>query len=370
MTLAASPAPEMDISMTDSLDSEIANLRASIQTLTAQRRLLTSSLLASTKVQSQLFTTSTPPLNLTNIQEHSASNIHRLAFGVTSFPFTDPSPELQSKNPLLGVRIDICNRHGKFDSPYYIFCVPAGEPTARDVLRIHRHTIPALVPLEQYEREYLPLRSSQQGDEEDEGYAGSDDSRHATGSETVKQDLHALVAKVRHDLVSWRLRQDTADCIREELGLSRLVEENTRAVSEDKGSPANPDSLMQESDDDPGSERDEGSEPTGKFNVTSLTALDTSARQLRIIWSDDQVGRLKITDTGKIEKAVVIGEDGNRARDVERILVGDNETDGASVATLVKRLEIVYNKSMAILNEPEASAQPVPKRRGRKKRKS
>src|ERR1700761_1874050 len=133
MALAASP-PMLDSAdtnnMRDSLDDEIAQVRAEIRNLTQRRKLLTSSLLSSTKAQSRLVTDNSPttapaqdddltPLNLANLQEHTQSNTHRLALGVTSFPFTDPSPELQSKNPLLGIRIDICNRHGKFDSPYY-----------------------------------------------------------------------------------------------------------------------------------------------------------------------------------------------------------------------------------------------------------
>ncbi|OCT53840.1 hypothetical protein CLCR_10386 [Cladophialophora carrionii] len=352
--------------MSNLLDDEIAQVRAEIQALTQQRKLLTSSLLSSTQVQSRLSnaspsTTTYPqqnddtPLNIDHVQEHNQTNIHRLALGVTAFPFIDPSPELQAKNPLLGIRIDVCTRHGKFDSPYYIFCVRSTD-RGQD-LRIHRHTIPALVPLEQYEREYLPLSSLNR--EEDEGYVGSDGVENGAGG-ARKQDLHILVSRVRYDLVSWRLRKDAAEWLREELGLSRQSRNEGRSNGRDSADStggerakrrdrarsnsdhgddddSDPDTEMTDSDSD-------SDELTGKFNVDSLTTLEVDARQLRIIWSDDRVGRLKVSDDGKIEKAVVIGEDGTRVRDVERILMGD-EKEGCSVKELLKRLETVYTKS-------------------------
>jgi central kinetochore subunit Mal2/MCM21 len=378
--------------MSDILDDEIAQVRAEIQALTQQRKLLTSSLLSSTKVQSRLSdnpppTTTHPPndgtpLNIANVQEHNQSNVHRLAFGVTGFPFVDPSPELQTKNPLLGIRIDVCNRHGKFDSSYYIFCVRANDRGQE--LRIHRHTIPALVPLEQYERVYLPWSSPPR--EEDEGYVGSDGAENAEG-EGRKQDLHTLVSRVRYDLVSWRLRKDAAEWLKEELGLSRQNRNGEGANSQNSANSdggegskrrdsassnsghghdehsSDPDTEMTNSDD---SDEDE---PTGRFNVDSLTTLEVDARQLRIIWSDDRVGRLKISDDGKIEKAVVIGDDGNRARDVERMLMGDGK-DGCSVKQLLERLEMVYKKSNERKVRETATSPNMPRAvDGRRKRK-
>jgi central kinetochore subunit Mal2/MCM21 len=364
MALAASPPQAMDEVIGDTLDGEIAKVRAEIQNLTARRKLLTSSLLSSSNVQSRLFNNASTsastgpddsnatPLKLSNVKVHSQSNAHRLTFGVTSFPFTDPSPEIQSKNPLLGIRIDVCNRHGQFDSPYYIFCVRAGEEGGQG-LRIHRHTIPALVPLEQYESEYLPLNPPY----DDEGYAGSDDSRVENGVDHRRQDLHALVARVRHDLVSWRLRQDAAGWLQEELGLPQLKNGNKNANKSANSNPegddeeaTNPDVEMDDRLDDEEAEDDES---VGKFNIFSLTPLDVDARQLRLIWSDDRVGRLKISDTGRIEKAVVIGEDGARVRGVERILMGDDEKHGVGVTELVERLEKVYLRGLPVAREGE-----------------
>jgi central kinetochore subunit Mal2/MCM21 len=267
----------------------------------------------------------TPPL-LASTKQHSLSNIHRLANGVTAFPFHDPSPELQSRNPLLGVRIDICDRSGRFDSPYYLFCVRAGEGdgVANQELRIHRHTIPAFVPLEQYESQHLPLL--------DEGYGTLEDSVLSAGGGARAQDLHGLVQRVRHDLVAWRLRQDALAWLREEL---RIPE------------PASPSALPQKplennEDRDPDQAEDEDalgsdvdiSEPSGRYRVCDVSAVTVDARQARVVWSDGRVGRIKISDQGKIERAVVIGHE-SRIRGMESILTNGEPT----VYNLVARLE-------------------------------
>ncbi|KIY01415.1 uncharacterized protein Z520_02967 [Fonsecaea multimorphosa CBS 102226] len=370
MALVASPPlPSVDVIMDDSPEHEMAQVRVEIEKLTQQRKVLAASLLASTKAQSRLSNSSpalnapsndNSPLQLQDLQLHSQTNAHRLAFGVTSFPFHDPSPELQSSNPLLGIRIDICNRNGFFDSPYYMFCVRARD--TGDELRIHRHTIPALVPLEQYEKQYLPISSL-----DDEGYGGSDDSGLSINERgtTTKQDLHGLVARVRYDLVCWRLRKDVTEWLRKELDIPEPSAQRPRSFknqaggtkeeADNKGGDTEMRSTEDDSDyesDDSNSERgseedeeDEEEEMTGKFNVQSLASLEVDARQLRIVWFDDRVGRIKISDDGKVQKAVVIGLDGNRVKDVERILMGDGD-GSVSLYDLVGRLEEVYNRSL------------------------
>ncbi|EXJ85559.1 hypothetical protein A1O1_05923 [Capronia coronata CBS 617.96] len=344
--------------MSDSLDEEIAQVRAEIQALTQRRKLLASSLLSTTKVQSRLSRlrdtadSAAPNPNIVALLEtattRSQYNVHRLAFGATSFPFHDPSPELQSKNPLLGIRIDICDRTGRFDSPYYIFCVRTGTGTGTgtgngngnrnrngtgdgrtsdDDLRIHRHTIPALVPLQDYEKRYLPLP--------DEGYGSAEDSIMTTANNEGDndgprtQDLHGLVERVRHDLIAWRLRQEAIDLLREELGLpipkakshdipnpnedSKSMKQNIPDDDDDNDDPE--DENMDGSDDDGASH-----DPVGLFGVREFSAVSVDARQIRIIWADGRVARLRITEEGRIEKVVVIGLDG-RMRDQERILM-------------------------------------------------
>ncbi|KIX06170.1 uncharacterized protein Z518_04144 [Rhinocladiella mackenziei CBS 650.93] len=327
MAPIASPQPSVAnpiLKTTDeSLDDEIAQVRAEIQTLTQRRTLLTSSLLASTKVQSRFSNLSLSSNNanllnqdltplLQSSRKHSQSNIHRLGFGVTSFPFHDPSPELQSNNPLLGIRIDICDRTGRFDSPYYLFCMRDRDGEQSPNLRIHRHTIPALVPLQVYEKQYLPR---QHDDEMEDSMVGDE-------GLAKKQDLHSLVERVRHDLVAWRLRQDAVGLVREELGIPE-----PKVPVDRPGSTSDEEMVTEDLEE----EEEEGR----RFGVLDFAAMNVDARQVRILWSDGRVARVRISDQGKIEKAVVIGLDNDRMRDLERILTDANPM----VMELVDRLE-------------------------------
>ncbi|KAL2418116.1 hypothetical protein ABEF95_002085 [Exophiala dermatitidis] len=376
MALSASPppdasVPEEDTTMnnddTDTLDQEIEQVRAEIQALTKRRKLLASTLLSSTKVQTQLFkfqdssTTNHPDGSakttrlLETAKHRSQANIHRLAYGVTSFPFYDPSPEMQSKNPLLGIRFDICaDRTGRFDSPYFIFCVKTGsgrrhrnndrhvhrqdEQYQHPELKIHRHTIPALVPLQDHEKVYLPLssdegysNSSGNSQEEDDNHHHHHDEAGTTGrtqthppnhKQSQSQDLHGLVTQVRHDLISWRLRQEAVALMREELELPPL----TINVGDDSNDNDYNDSTSHES-----------SNIAGKFGVQDISPIGVDARHIRIVWSDGRVGRLRISDQGKVEKAVVVWTD--RLRDQERLLMAGNPLLGS--AALLEGLEKV-----------------------------
>lgn len=291
--------------------------------------MLASSLLSSTKIQSQL--ADIPPSNnllnedltplLQATKEHSLTNTHRLGIGVTAFPFHDPAPELQSKNPLLGIRIDICNRTGRFNSPFYLFCIRSGKEGSQE-LRIHRHTIPALVPLQEYERHYLPISVPE------EGHAGLEEAMLNSGEVSGKQDLHGLVGRVRHDLVAWRLRQDGTELLRDELEIPAPRTPTTEPNGMDHDQ-----HTSHEEDEDADME-----EPAGKYGICELSAQEVDARQIRIVWADDRVGRLRISDDGRVIKAAVIGLDGTRLGEVERILMDQTPT----LYNLGERLEKVH----------------------------
>ncbi|KIV79848.1 hypothetical protein PV11_07393 [Exophiala sideris] len=321
MALTARPPAETQVSthvdINDALDEDIAQVRAEIERLTKRRKLLTSSLISSTVIQDHLSDKGkvSPPIE--SAIQQSSLNVHRLGIGVISFPFNDPSPEIQFKNPLLGIQIDICNRAGRFDSPYYLFCIRASDvdgPLSQE-FRIHRHTIPAFVPLQDYEKQYLPLS--------DEGY-GSEDSVLSSGGGSRKQDLHGLIDRVRHDLVAWRLRQDAVESIREQLGVS-----TKKALDDNKEQ--RPEEERHQHVSIPDVET-----PVGKFGVQEFHATGVDARQVRMLWSDDRLGRIKISDRGRIEKAAVFGSQG-RIRIMERILTQND----ATVFDLFDRLQEV-----------------------------
>lgn len=137
---------------------------------------------------------------------------------------------------------------------------------------------------------------------------GSDDDgetfKVVKGQETRRQDLRAFVCELRRELVSWHLRCDAVDFLREKLGLDG-------------------------SDDDASgsSEREHG---TG---IVSLAPTAIEARYVRLEWEDGRVGRFKLSNTGIVERAVVIGDKG-RDQPMEEAMTGG----GGKVETLLERL--------------------------------
>jgi central kinetochore subunit Mal2/MCM21 len=337
MAPVANPTDPLKMDSIDSLDDQIANMKSQIKSLEHTNTLLKSSLLASTKVQSRLTEVEDTSLNLTT-KKHSTSNVHRLAFGVTTFPFNDPAPEIKDKglNPLLGVRFDVCNWKGRFERPRYVFLIREGDgQEAGERLKVYRHTIPAFIPLDRYEERYLVRETV------DEGYGGSDDSGDSAESAGRRQDLRGLVARVRSDLVSWRARKDAAAWLREEL---ELPNQSTASTSNDDGEEkADGDVEMTTADAEEDGNGDEDEDPLGKYGVSDMNLTTIDARNLEIFWADNSVATLRISDDGSIEKAVVIDSSQQRDNSVERTLMGDNGKS-VMVIDLLSRLQIVHQK--------------------------
>lgn len=183
--------------------------------------------------------------------------------------------------------------------------------TEVDELSVYRHTIPAHIPLRNYESQYLPQR--------DEGYCSEVSSDSANGN---KQDLHTLVRKVRRDLVSWTLRREAIEALAEKLG---LVPETSSDVDPD--------------------ESDEYASFVAPVNLSdqsvfrSVAATAVEARFVRVVWANGWVARVKITDKGLVERAVVFGEvagEDHRIKSAENVLVGDG---WVTVEELAKRLK-------------------------------
>ncbi|RAH52152.1 hypothetical protein BO85DRAFT_454214 [Aspergillus piperis CBS 112811] len=346
---------------TDDLDSEISSIRAEICTLQHRRRILTSSLLssrtlqrlsksqpptlASQQHQQQQWTDISPLIQSTST--HAQTNHHRIAFSTTTFPFTDPSPTSESPN-LLGIRIDICARDGTYTKPYYILLrrispkTPQDEGKKREV-RVHKHTVPAVVDMRKLERVFLPastaLNTSQDGEEDAMMDEDQEQERQLKPwkHKTPKQDLKSFVREVRKQLVVWHLRCDAVRYLRETLGVVRRGVNDDDAIYEDDERPWERNILGPNASTTAATGGSGAGEETriakNELGIVSLapTALETV--YVRVEWEDGRVGRFKISNTGVVERAVVIGDSG-RDKQTEGVITGG---DGR-VETLLERL--------------------------------
>lgn len=243
---------------------------------------------------------------MNDANKHRDTNYHRLAFSTTLFPWKDPNPYNESPN-LLGLRIDVCERNGMFAKPYYVLLKrekesPSPEPGRRPSLQfsIYRHTIPPFIPMEKLAHRYLPQArpSRRQGATNDEIEVVK------TKAKTRKQDLHAFVRHLRKELAAWYTRRDSISWLQERLGVADVVGEIGARI--ERRSPA---------------------------QLVSLASTSLESRYVRLEWTDGRVGRFKISNSGLVDRAVVIGDKGRDKR-TELILMGG---DGR-VESLVDRL--------------------------------
>lgn len=278
--------------------------------------MLASSLLSSDQVQKIL--RKAPPA-ITSIRDdvsplaraankHSECNHYRIAFGTTAFPFKDPSPTAHPEN-LLGVRIDVCARNGRFTKPYYVLLrreLSRGENQKR--LTIHRHTVPSFISVAKLESVYLPVPVSTRRVENDSEPEEDDAVASQKGWKMGrKQDLRGFVRELRRELVAWHLRTEAIDLLRERLGLE---EGESLSSAEERLS------------------------PESRCGILSLTPTAIEARYMRLEWEDGRVGRFKLTNAGIVERAVVIGDQG-RDKQTEDAMTGK----GGRVETLLDRLK-------------------------------
>ncbi|KAL4906796.1 hypothetical protein BDW74DRAFT_176406 [Aspergillus multicolor] len=334
----------------EELDTDISNIRREIRKLQRRRRFLASSVLSSEALQkcqkSQQPSTSTAVSSLNEdisplvraAGSHTQSNHHRIAFSTTTFPFKDPSPvfdgesEKDSKN-LLGVRIDICIRNGRFTKPYYLLLhkVRAAEDAEKNKpeirLKVHRHTIPAFIPVQRLERILLP-----QPDPipvPDDGGGATEPLKKKPKPAPRQQSLQMFIREIKRQLVSWHMRLDAIHHIREQLGIVRRGVDPYPDDEED--GPWDRDMLV-----DVGFDSGLGETRIKKNNygIASFSPTALEAAYVRVEWEDGRVGRFKISDAGTVERAVVIGDEG-RDKALEAALTGGDR----SVLTILDRLK-------------------------------
>ncbi|KAJ5116312.1 Centromere protein Cenp-O [Penicillium angulare] len=296
--------------------------KSQVQNLKRRKRFLSSSLLASKNIQpllskplTSLHTELSPLAEAADT--HSETNHYRIAFGTTAFPFKDPSPSAPSEN-LLGIRIDVSTRNGRFAKPYYVLLRRERvKAQAEKQLRVHRHTIPGFISVAKLEGFYLPSAFAGRGVEVADSEGSEEEAEAETGPMKQKkvsvrrQDLRGFVRELRRELTAWHLRCDAVDLLRERLGLSE---------DENSGSGSRSGSADRLS-------------PESKAGIVSLAATTSETRYVRLEWEDGRVGRFKLTNTGVVERAVVIGDLG-RDKQVEDAMTGA----GGRIESLLERL--------------------------------
>lgn len=212
-------SPVDDINNSDveaHLDAEILQIHREIAKLRSQKKQLSSALLGSFRVQKHVHDRKTLRNGSDKLQERLEEaverqrrendvSIHRLALGVTAFPFSDPAPERQGEPAMLGVRFDLapaafdsisarrttagCGadalqtdvggretsaqqqqqqhsaQEGQLENTYFVM-LRRLRYQGRTYLRVHHHTIPGHIDVEHYADQYLPLPEAFQHNED------------------------------------------------------------------------------------------------------------------------------------------------------------------------------------------------------------
>lgn len=200
-------------------------------------------------------------------------------------------------------------------------------------LRVHRHTIPAFLSMDKLQRVYLPVPVPvpERGDTEENDEEMQLKPWKKPKHQPKQQNLHAFARALRRELVSWHLRHGAIAHLREKLGVQNTSSQDTTttAISEDKLN-----------DDGNG-----GWLPINPLGLVSLSPASLEARYVRLEWEDGRVGRFKLSNSGIVERAVVIGDSG-RDKVVEGVLRGgDGRVEG--VLERLARLTAATNSDPA-----------------------
>ncbi|KAF2240403.1 hypothetical protein BU26DRAFT_526052 [Trematosphaeria pertusa] len=291
---------------TEALDSEISDLYARISTLQAHRANLASILLSQPHLQPRL--EQRPVLhernrrNAAKIVEKQAKrnieNVYRACAGVTAYKVKDPDPYAVDNGNILGVRIEV-SIGGKFVETYHVLF---NRPNAqhKNMLKIHKHTIPPCIPLQPLANKWLPITRKD-------------------AETTTEQNLLKFGRSLRKELVSWHLRLEAVEKLRVEAGLENKSAEREEERAESTiGKVLN--TFVSDDEDEEDEERTRRRRD-GPVRITDIEA-DTAVREITVTWSDGRAAVVKVAKDGQIEKAAVRFEDGARDSALVRKAVG------------------------------------------------
>ncbi|KAH9868213.1 hypothetical protein J1614_007285 [Plenodomus biglobosus] len=296
---------------TESLDADISALRTRLATLHAHRANLSSILLSQPHLSSHLQLPSQPSKTKTPTPTPSATardiisqqatrnttNIYRACAGVTAYKVQDPDPHAINGGTILGISIDV-SLGGKFIETYHVL-LNYREREGKKLLRVHKHTIPTCIPLQQLANKFLPV-----------GGGGKD----GQVVEETEQDLVKFGRALRRELVGWHLRMGALEAMRKEVDIEQGKRQKDENV-EEMGRVLN--AFM--SDDDASSDIEE--EVSRPLKIVDIEA-DAAVRQITVRWSDRRTAFMSITKDGRVEKAVCRLKDGTRDVALGRKAVG------------------------------------------------
>lgn len=270
----------------EQLDSDISDLHARLATLKAHRANLSSVLLSQPHLAERLGNDATAKRLIDQQSKRNLENTYRACAGVTAYKVKDPDPYAVNNGDILGISIEV-PVNGGFDDTYHVlFTVRDHDSSKR--LRIHKHTIPSCIPLQQLANKWLPQATRDGDSAKDPG-----------------QDLVKFGRALRRELVSWHMRLETVQDLKNQAKLPDLHTED--GAEEDVISGGRVLNAFV-SDDSSDAEEDDGH---GSVRILDIEA-DAAVRQVTTTWSDGRTAVLVVTKDGRVEKAICRARGGSR----------------------------------------------------------
>ncbi|KAH6620198.1 Cenp-O kinetochore centromere component-domain-containing protein [Boeremia exigua] len=266
----------------EQLDSDISELHARIATLKAHRANLSSVLLAQPHIAARLGNDAIAKRLIDHQSTRNLENTYRACAGVTAYKVKDPDPRAARNGDILGISIEVPVNGGFIDTYHVLLTV-----TDSNRLRIHKHTIPTSIPVQQLANKWLP-----------QGTANGD------GLKEAEQDLVKFGRALRRELVSWHMRLQTVQDLRKEAMLpdADAGDDETDFISGGR--------VMNAFVSDDSSDAEE-EDSNGPIRILDLEA-DAAVRQVTITWSDGRTALLAVTKDGRVEKATCRARGGGR----------------------------------------------------------
>ncbi|KAI6381800.1 hypothetical protein MCOR25_001031 [Pyricularia grisea] len=230
---------------------------------------------------------------------HDQRNTYRTCAGITTFKVRDPDPAAVDGGAVLGVRIEVM-RSARFMRPFYVLLNRPWEKdaAAKRYLRVHRHTLPAAIPLAGLAARYLPVPRS------------------ASSGKQPRQDLGAFVRRLRRELVRYHQRLGAVSDLRAIVGLDDKSKAHVTTPADER-----PEAVVMKSIEDDRESR--ARQRRAVAGIVDIEPVDTAATQFRFDWRDGRVGRLVIGPGGEVLQSVVVLPDGGRDRVTQQDVFGD-----------------------------------------------